>query len=185
MADLIYTANVSLDGYVADAAGNFDFTAPSEEVHAYINDLERAAGTYLYGRRLYETMVVWEDMRLDEAPAVTRDYAGLWRAAEKVVFSSTLTSVTSQRTQLVRTFDVDWVRQLKASTPSPVSIGGATLAKEAIRAGLVDEIRLFVSPVIVGGGTASLPSDIGITLELIDERRFDSGVVHLRYRTVV
>ncbi|TMK52068.1 MAG: deaminase [Actinobacteria bacterium] len=172
MATLIYTAIASLDGYVNDESGNFDWAAPDEEVHAFVNDLERPIGTYLYGRKLYETMVAWETMDLDEQPSVIRDYAEIWRAADKVVFSKTLEKPASRRTRIERVLD-------------PVSIGGPHLAAEAIRAGLVDEYRFFLAPVVIGGGTASLPDNVRLDLELIDERRFDSGFVHLHYRRSV
>lgn len=182
MGKLIYTVNTSLDGYIADEHGNFDFTAPSEEVHAFINDLERPAGTYLYGRRLYEVMRVWETMDVAHEPPVMQDYAQLWRAADKVVFSTTLVDASTSRTRIERSFDPDAIRRLKASTESDISIGGAELAGHALRAGLLDELRMFVSPVIVGDGTRFLPDNIRLPLELLDERRFGNGVVYLSYR---
>jgi dihydrofolate reductase len=175
---LIYSAIASLDGYVADAEGNFDWAAPDEEVHAFVNDLERPIGTYLYGRRMYETMVYWETV--DDPDPVSRDFAELWRAAGKVVYSATLEAVASERTRLERRFDPDAVRALKSK--GDVSVGGATLAATALRAGLVDELSVFLNPVVVGGGTHWLPDDLRLDLELLDERRFDkSGVVYLRY----
>jgi dihydrofolate reductase len=184
MAKLVYTAIASLDGYVADEDGKFDWAAPDEEVHAFVNDLERPIGTYLYGRRLYDTMVVWETVSSgpDQPPAV-RDYAEIWRSADKVVYSTTLSNVSSARTRIERQFEPDAVRQIKASADRDVSVGGAHLAAQAIKAGLVDECHLFVTPVIVGGGTSALPDHVRVDLELLDERRFGNGVVHLHYRT--
>jgi len=178
---LVYSAIASLDGYVVDAEGNFDWAAPDEEVHAFVNELERPIGTYLYGRRMYETMVFWEDAdRVAGEPAAMRDFSEIWRAANKVVYSRTLESVSSVRTRLERDFDPEAVRQLKAE--GDVSVGGAELAAEALRAGLVDELHLFLTPVIVGGGTRALPDGLRLSLELVDERRFDSGVVYMRHR---
>lgn len=177
MGKLIYTGNMSLDGYTVDAEGTFDFAEPSEEVHAFINDLERSTPTYLYGRLMYETMVWWETM--DEPEAVMRDYATLWKAATKIVVSSSLTEVASERTTIVRELDPLYVSQLKQQ--GDVGVGGAVLAGELIRAGLVDEYHLFVSPVIVGAGKAPLPQGVRVNLTLLDERRFDNGTVFLRY----
>ncbi|MCU1459884.1 MAG: deaminase [Actinomycetia bacterium] len=183
MAKLIYSAITSLDGYVEDAKGNFEWAAPDEEVHAFVNDLERTIGTYLYGRRIYETMVYWETSGTGpDQSAVERDYAGIWRAAEKVVFSTTLRQVSSERTRIETTFDPAAVRGLKADASADLSVGGAELAGEAIRAGLVDEIHLFAHPVIVGGGKPWLPDGVFVELELLDERRFTSGVVSAHYR---
>jgi dihydrofolate reductase len=181
MAKLIYTAIMSLDGYVADEDGNFDWAAPDEEVHAFVNDLERPIGTYLYGRRLYEVMVAWETIT-DEQPFI-RDYAEIWRAADKIVYSRSLEAVSSERTRIEGSFDPEAVREMKASADRDISVGGPTLAAQAIRAGLVDEIRLFLAPAVVGGGTRALPDDVRSKLELLDERRFDNGTVHLHYRT--
>jgi dihydrofolate reductase len=184
MAKLVYTAIMSLDGYVADEDGNFDWSAPDEEVHAFINNLERPIGTYLCGRRLYETMVVWETMPSGpDEPSVIRDYAEIWRSADKIVYSTTLSSVSSERTRIERDFEPDAVRQIKASADRDASVGGAHLAAQAIKAGLVDEYHLFVTPVVVGGGTAALPDHVRTDLELLDERRFGNGVVYLHYRT--
>ena len=184
MADLVYTALASLDGFINDRDGRFEFAAPDAEVHAFVNELERPAGTYLYGRRLYEVMAYWETVETDgEAPEV-RDYAELWRAADKVVYSSTLPEVTTARTRLERTFDPDAVRALKAAATQEVTVGGAGLAAAAFRAGLVDEIRLILAPAIVGGGIRALPDDVRIDLELVDERRFAGGMVYVRYRVV-
>jgi dihydrofolate reductase len=182
MAKLIYSAIASLDGYIADADGSFDWAAPDEEVHAFVNDLERPIGTYLYGRRMYETMVAWETMPTDGGQSpVSRDYAQIWRAADKIVYSTTLPAVSSDRTRLERDFDVDAVRQLKASAENDISVGGPGLATAAIAAGLVDELHLFLTPIVVGGGTAALPDDVRVELELLDEHRFAGGVVHLHY----
>jgi dihydrofolate reductase len=182
VAKLIYATLCSLDGYSEDEAGKFDWAAPSEEVHAFVNELERPVGTYLYGRRMYETMVAWETMNLAEEPAVMRDYAEVWRAAEKVVFSGTLESVASARTRLEREFDPEAVRALKAGADRDLSIGGPGLAAAAFAAGLIDECHLFLSPVAVGGGTRVLPAGPRLDFELLDERRFSDGVVHLHYR---
>jgi dihydrofolate reductase len=183
MAKLIYTAITSLDGYVADADGNFDWAMPSDEVHAFVNDLERPVGTYLYGRRLYEVMVAWETMpNLVAEPAVIQDYAEIWQAADKIVYSATLEATSSARTRIERAFDPEAVRRMKASAPSDISLGGPTLAATAIRAGLVDEYHLFLHPIVVGGGTKALPDHVRVTLELVDERRFGSGVVYLHHR---
>ena len=181
MTKLIYSAIMSLDGYVADENGNFDWAEPDEEVHTFVNEVERPVGTYLYGRRLYDVMVAWETIA-DEQPFV-QEYAEIWRAAYKIVYSRSLETVSSARTRIERSFDPDAVRQLKAVASSDISIGGADLAAQAIRAGLVDEIRLFLAPIMVGGGTRALPDDVHVNLELLAERRFDSGLVHLHYRT--
>jgi dihydrofolate reductase len=180
MAQLIYSAIGSLDGYVEDDSGAFDWAAPDDEVHAFVNELERPVGTYLYGRRMYETMVYWETD--DDEAAVARDYAEIWRAAEKVVYSRTLPAVSSERTRIEREFDAGAVRRLKESSGSDISIGGAELAGQAIAAGLVDELQLLLVPVLVGGGKRALPNDVGTQLELVDERRFQRGTVFLRYR---
>ena len=181
MAKLIYTSITSLDGYVADASGSWDWSFPDEEIHAFVNDLERPIGTHLYGRKLYEVLKAWETMD-DPAPAM-RDYATLWRASEKIVFSRTLDEVSSERTRIEREFDPEAVRALKDAADSDVGIGVPHLAAAALRAGLVDEVGLLVSPVVVGGGNPALPDDVRIDLELLDERRFGNGVVYLRYRT--
>ena len=177
MGRLVYSAIASLDGYIADADGNWDWSFPSTEVHAFVNDLMRPARTHLYGRRLYEVLVAWETMD-DPAPEM-RDYAQLWRAAEKVVYSTTLQEVSSARTRIERTFDPDAVRAIKDQ--GDCVIGGAALAGEALRHGLVDEVQLLLSPVIVGGGTRALPDGLRIDLELADQRRFENGAVHLAY----
>jgi dihydrofolate reductase len=183
MANLIYTAITSLDGFVNDAEGNFDWAAPDPEVHAFVNDLERPIGTYLYGRRLYETMVYWETVSLVDQPPHVQNYTELWRAADKIVYSKTLHTVSSDRTRIERDFDPEAVRLLKAAQERDISVGGAHLADQAIRAGLVDECHLILNPIVVGGGTRALPDGAHWQLELVDERRFDNGVVHLHYRT--
>ena len=184
MARLIYSAITSLDGYVADQAGNFDWAAPDEEVHTFVNDLERPIGTYLFGRRMYEVMVFWETTHaIADQPLCVADFAQIWRAADKIVYSTTLDTVSTARTRVERDFDPEAVRQMKAAAGRDLSVGGPALAAQAIRAGLVDEYHLIVTPVVVGGGTQSLPSDVRVKLELLDERRFGNGVVHLHYRT--
>jgi dihydrofolate reductase len=180
LAKLIYSAIASLDGYVADPDGNFDWAAPDEEVHAFVNDLERPIGTHLYGRRMYEVMAAWETIE-DDHPAM-RDFAEIWRAADKVVYSTMLDAVATGKTRLERTFEPDAVRRTKASADRDISIGGPGLAAYALEAGLVDELHFFAVPVIVGAGTHWLPDGIRFDLELLDERRFASGVVHLHYR---
>jgi len=182
MAKLIYTVITSLDGYVADESGKFDWAAPDDEVHAFVNDLEREVGTYLCGRRLYEVMVFWETVVVDEAPAVIADYARIWRAADKVVFSSSLEAPTSARTRIERHFDPQTVRRWKAEADRDLSVGGPELASAALRAGLVDECHLFLNPVVIGGGTPALPGHLRFGLQLLDTRRFGNGVVHLHYR---
>jgi dihydrofolate reductase len=183
MAKLIYSAITSLDGYVADEDGNFDWAAPSEEVHAFANQLERSIGTHLFGRRMYETMVYWETAHTrPESSPVELDYADVWRAADKIVYSRTMADVSSARTRIEREFDPDSVRRLKESAGRDLSVGGAELAAQAIKDGLVDEYHLFVNPVVVGGGTSALPDNVRLDLELLDEHRFSSGVVHLHYR---
>ena len=185
MARLIYSAIASLDGYIADENGNFDWAAPDEEVHAFVNDLERSIGTHLYGRRMYDVMVAWETMETGDEPPVIRDYAQIWHAADKIVYSRTLEQATSARTCIVRDFDPEAIRQMKANAERDISIGGPDLAAQALKAGLVDEIHLLLTPIIVGGGTQALPDHVRLKLELLDERRFGSGVVHLHYRTML
>jgi dihydrofolate reductase len=180
VAKLIYSAIASLDGYIADAEGNFEWAAPDEEVHAFVNELERPVGTYLYGRRMYEMMVPWETMT-DERP-VMRDFAAIWKAADKIVYSRTLESGSSARTRIEREFDPEAVRALKASAGRDLTVGGAELAGVALQARVVDEVQLFLNPVVVGGGKRALPDGVRVGLELLDERRFGSGVVYLRYR---
>jgi len=180
---LIYSAIASLDGYVADEDGDFGWAAPDEEVHAFINDLSRPIGTYLFGRRMYETMAGWEtDPALAEQSPLTRDFAELWQAADKVVYSGTLEAATTARTRIERDFDPEAVRRIKASAGRDLAVGGPNLAAQAFRAGLVDECHLFLAPIVVGGGKRSLPEDVRVELELLDERRFGGGMVYLRYR---
>lgn len=185
MAKLIYSSIASLDGYIEDADGSFSWAAPDEEVHAFVNELQRPIGTYLYGRRMYEMMVYWETAATegDDSP-VFHDYARIWQAAEKVVYSTTLDDAPSARTRIERTFDPGAVRRLKASAERDLAIGGAALGAEALRAGLVDELHLFLSPVIVGGGKPALPDGVRLQLELLDERRFGNGTVYVRHRLV-
>jgi dihydrofolate reductase len=183
MAKLIYSAIASLDGYVEDEQGRFDWAAPDDEVHAFVNDLERPIGTYLYGRRMYETMVFWETAGSGVgSSAVMRDFAVIWRAAEKIVYSRTVQTVSSARTRIERGFDPDAIRRLKETSDADITIGGAELAGQAIAAGLVDECHLFPGPVIVGGGKRALPDNIRAQLELLGENRFQHGVAHLHYR---
>ena len=183
-AKLIYSAITSLDGYVADREGRFDWSAPDEEVHAFVNDLGREVGTYLFGRRMYEVLSAWETMETEGEPAVIKDYAEIWRGADKIVYSTTLHVPSSARTRIERSFDPDAVRELKESAGRDLSVGGPGLAAQAIKAGLVDELHLFVTPVVVGGGTRSLPDDIRLQLELVDEHRFGNGVIHLHYHVL-
>jgi dihydrofolate reductase len=184
MGRLLYAAITSLDGYTADISGDFSWSMPDAEVHAAVNDLERGVGTYLYGRRMYDVMSAWETMDVGEGePPELRDYAHLWRATDKVVYSRTLEAVTTSRTRLERTFDPAAVRALVDASADDVSIGGADLAAAAIRAGIVDEWHQYLSPVIVGGGTHWLPRGARVDLELVGERRFANGVVHVHYRS--
>jgi dihydrofolate reductase len=183
MAKLIYISNVSLDGYIEDEHGSFNWTAPDDEVFAFITDLVRSVGTHLYGRRLYDTMAVWEtDSALAAQSELMGDFADVWQAAEKVVYSTTLDAVSTAKTKLERNFDPDSVRDMKASATSDLTVGGANLAAHAFKAGLVDECHLFIAPVLLGGGKPSLPSGTRAELELLDERRFNNGVVYLRHR---
>ena len=184
--ELLYLAMASVDGFIEDTTGGFEWAAPDEEVHQFVNDLMRPVTTHLYGRRLYETMAVWEtDPSLAEEAEVMRDFAELWQQADKVVFSTSLEATTTSRTRLEHSFDADLIRRLKAEATGPLAIGGADLAGQAVRAGLVDEYHLLVAPVLVGGGKRALPEDLGpvLDLELVEQRRFDaSGVTYLRYR---
>ena len=186
MAKLIYSALSSLDGYVADRDGNFDWGEPDEEVHSFINDLQRPIGTYLYGRRLYEVMLAWEgpEMVTDQPPYI-RDFAQIWQAADKIVYSTTLETVSSPKTRIERNFDPALIRDMKTAATNDITIGGPELAAHAFRAGLVDECHVFLAPIAVGGGKRSLPDDVRLELELVDERRFGSGIVYLRYRARV
>jgi dihydrofolate reductase len=184
MAKLIYISNVSLDGFIEDARGSFDWTAPDEEVFAFITDLVRSVGTYLYGRRMYETMAVWEtDATLAAQSDLMADFAKVWQAGNKIVYSTTLAAVSTARSRLERSFDPDSVRDMKRSATGDLTVGGANLAANAFKGGLVDECHLFICPVLVGGGKPALPRDIRAELELLDERRFSNGVAYLRYRT--
>jgi dihydrofolate reductase len=183
LAKLIYSALASLDGYIEDETGKFGWAEPDEEVHAFVNELSRPVGTFLLGRRMYEVLVAWETMELDDEPAPIRDFAEIWRAADKVVYSRTLETVSSARTRIEREFDPSVVRRLKAEAERDLSVAGPELAAHAFRAGLVDELHLFVAPVVVGGGKRSLPAGVGVGLELLDERRFGGGFVLLSYRT--
>ena len=183
MGKLIYSTISSLDGYVADDDGNFGWAEPDEEVHKFINVLERPVGTYLYGRRMYEVMAAWENPKILEGqPPYMHEYARIWQAADKIVYSGTLETVNSARTRIENTFDPEEVRKMKASAARDLSLGGTGLALHAIRAGLVDEYRLFLAPVVVGGGTRALPDNVHIALELLAERRFAGGFVYLWYR---
>jgi len=184
MARLIYLAITSLDGYIADEEGNFDWAEPDEEVHTFINDLVRPVGTHLYGRRMYDVMVAWETVdTLADQPPIMLDFAQIWQAADKIVYSRTLEKVSSARTRIERDFDTAAVRQKKASAERDIAVAGPDLAAQAITSGLVDEYQLFIVPTVVGGGKRSLPDSVRVKLELLDERRFGSGVVYLRYRT--
>ncbi|ACL40714.1 bifunctional deaminase-reductase domain protein [Pseudarthrobacter chlorophenolicus A6] len=186
MAQLIYSGLISLDGYLADRDGNFDWSVPDEEVHAFVNDLERDAGTYLYGRRMYEVMSAWETFGAppsDEAPVI-QDYSRIWRAADKIVYSTTLERPATPRTRIERRFDPEAVQMLKDGADGTIGIGGATIAVAALTAGLVDECQVFVSPVVVGGGLRFFPEGLELNLELLEERRFGNGVMYLRYRSL-
>ena len=180
MATLIYSPIASLDGYVADEDGKWDWSEPDEAVHAFVNDLARPVGTWLLGRRMYDVLVAWETID-DEQPEM-RDFAEIWRSADKVVYSRTLAEPSSARTRIEREFDPGAVRRIKDGAERDLTVGGPDLAAQALRAGLVDEIQLFLSPIVVGGGNAALPGDVRVPLELLDERRFGNGVVYLRYR---
>jgi dihydrofolate reductase len=182
-AKLIYAALASLDGFVADEDGNFDWAEPDADVHAFVNDLARPVGTMLLGRRMYDVLVAWETLETADEPTQIKDFAEIWRAADKVVYSKTLETVSSAKTRIERSFDPDAVRRMKEEAARDLSIAGPDLAAQAIEAGLVDEIQLFLSPIVVGGGTAALPKGVRVTLELLDERRFGNGTVFLRYRT--
>ncbi|MDR6413511.1 dihydrofolate reductase family protein [Pseudarthrobacter sulfonivorans] len=184
MGQLIYTGIASLDGYMADRDGNFSWSEPDEEVHTFVNDLERDVGTYLFGRRMYQVMAVWETFDTPDLPDYIRDYARIWQWADKVVYSSSLATVNTARTRIERTFDADAVRMLKDGTDKNIGIGGPTLAAAALQAGLVDKCQLFVNPVAVGGGLRYLPDGLNLRLELLEERRFGNGVVYLSYRTL-
>jgi dihydrofolate reductase len=186
MGKLIYSTLGSLDGYVVDEHGNFDWAAPDEDVHAHVNELSRPVGTFLFGRRMYETLAVWDTMdERPDKPPVVYGFAEIWKAADKVVFSRTLKAVSTARTRIEREFDPELVRRMKAESDRDLSIGGPTLAARAIETGLVDEWQLYLMPIVVGGGTRALPDGVRVELDLLDERRFAGGAVHLRYRTRV
>jgi dihydrofolate reductase len=182
MGRLVYAAICSLDGYVADEKGEFDWAAPDQEVHTFVNDLERGIGTYLYGRRMYETMREWQTMDVSDAPAFIQEYADIWRSTDKLVYSRTLEEVSTPLTRLERNFDPAEVERLKERSEADLGIGGATLAAEAFRGGIVDDVHLFVVPHVVGGGTRALPNGVRLPLRLEEERRFANGTVYLRYR---
>ena len=184
MGKLIYSTIMSLDGYVADEKGNFDWAAPDEGVHTFVNGLERPIGTYLYGRRMYEVMVAWETMdTLPDQPTFVQDFTHLWQAADKIVYSTTLETVSTARTRLERAFDPEAIREMKAQAGHDISVGGPGLAARAFKAGLVDECHLFITPIVVGGGNRSLPDGVRVKLDLLDERRFENDTVFLSYRT--
>jgi dihydrofolate reductase len=184
MAHLIYAVNLSLDGYIEDRDGKFGWTEPDEEEFRFITDLERPAGTYLYGRRMYETMMVWEtDPNLAAGSAYESDFAEMWQAANKIVYSKTLQTLSTRKTELERDFDPAAIRRLKESVEHDILIGGPELAAHAFRSGLIDESHLFFVPIIVGGGKTALPDDVRLKLELLEERHFGNGVVFLHYRT--
>jgi dihydrofolate reductase len=183
MAKLFYSVLASLDGYIEDEDGRFDWAEPDGEVHTFINDLERGVGTRLYGRRMYEVMVAWETLAVADQPSFVRDFAEIWRGADKIVYSKTLEAVASARTRIERDFDAEAVRQLKAEAERDLTVGGPDLAAQAFKAALVDELHFFVVPIVVGGGKRVLPSGVRVPVELLDERRFGGGMVHLRYRT--
>jgi dihydrofolate reductase len=182
VARLIYSVIMSLDGYVADASGGFDWAAPDEQLHAFVNELERPVGTYLYGRRMFEVMRYWETAEIAGQSPVFLDYAGIWRAADKIVYSHTLDSALTARTRIEHEFDVAAVGRLKEAATRDLSIGGPELAGQALAAGLVDDCQLMIVPVVIGGGTPALPSNVKLDLELLAERRFDSGAMYLHYR---
>ena len=184
MAKLIYFTPTSLDGYIADEAGDYDWAAPDEEAFAFINDVMRPIGTYLYGRKMYQTMAVWDTPEVipDRTPAML-DFARMWQGADKIVYSKSLETVSTPKTRLKREFDPQLVRDLKAQLPHDLSVGGPALAAHAIRAGLVDEYHLLVVPTMLGGGKRILPSNVCVRLDLLDERRLTNGVVYLRYHT--
>jgi len=185
MAQLIYIANLSLDGYTEDMEGKFDWTDhPDEEGFRFITNLVRATGTHLYGRRMYETMMVWEtDPNLAAESPLNRDFAEIWQTADKIVYSRTLEAVSTRKTQIVRNFNPEAIRQLKEAVEHDILIGGPEFAAHAFRSGLIDECHLFLVPIIVGGGKPTLPDNVRLELELLDERRFGNGAVFLRYRT--
>jgi len=187
MAKLIYPINVSLDGYMEDERGNIEWGISDDDVFAFWTDFQRPIGTYLYGRRMYESMVYWEtaSAKKGDQPEVMRELAQIWRAAEKIVYSRTLQAVSSARTRIEREFDPDAIRRLKESSEDDITISGPELAGQAMSAGLIDECHLLVNPIVLGGGKQALPDNFRMRLELLGERRFRSGVVHLHYRVIV
>jgi dihydrofolate reductase len=183
MAKLIYTAISSLDGYVADTEGNFDWSAPDEEVHRFVNDLERPIGTYLLGRRMYEVMRYWDTAPIgNDEPSAGQEYAKIWQATDKIVYSKSLDRASARNTRIEREFEPQAIKHLKTTATRDISVGGPMLAAQALKLGLVDECHLFLSPVVVGGGNPALPDNVRLRLELLNERRFANGVVHLHYR---
>ena len=183
VANLIYSAICSLDGYIEDKEGKFDWAMPDAEVHGFVNDLERSAGTYLFGRRMYQTMMVWEtDPSIAKLSPQTHDYAEIWLAANKIVYSKTLEKVSTTKTKLEREFNPDDIQRLKKTADGDILIGGPNLAAHAFRAGLIDDCQFFLTPVVVGGGKKAFPEDVKINLELLEERKFKSGMVYLRYQ---
>jgi dihydrofolate reductase len=185
MAKLIYSAIASLDGYIEDEQGKFDWAEPDEEVHAFVNELQRPVGTYLFGRRMYETMAVWETLDVSGEPTVLREFAELWKGADKIVYSTTLESVSTARSRIERQFDPEAVRQLKAVSAGDLAVAGPALASAAFAANLVDELHLFLVPVVVGGGKRALPDHVRLPLEFVEQRSFSSGVVYLRYSSAI
>jgi dihydrofolate reductase len=183
MAKLIYPAITSLDGFVADRDGNFDWAVPDEEVHAFVNELTRPVGTFLFGRRMYEVMVAWETLNNTEQPSFVRDFAEIWQGADKIVYSRTLQTFSSARTRIEHEFEPEAIRRMKSKARRDVTVGGPELAAQAFGAGLVDELQLLLVPILVGGGKRALPDDLHLELELLDERRFGNGMVYLHYRT--
>lgn len=184
MGRLIYIANTSLDGYTEDREGRFDWSTPEEGYFSFVTSLVRATGTHIYGRRMYQSMMVWEsDPTLAAESPLRRDFAELWQSADKIVYSRTLEAASTRRTQIERNFDPEAIRQLKEAVGQDILIGGPELAAHAFRAGLVDECHLFISPIILGGGKPALPDDVRLELELLEERRFENGVVYLGHRT--
>jgi dihydrofolate reductase len=183
MAKLIYAAISSLDGYVADAEGKFDWSAPDQEVHRFVNDLERPIGTHLYGRRMYEVMRYWETAPTgNDEPSAEQEYAKIWQTADKIVYSKSLERASTGKTRIEREFDPEAIQQFKAAAARDISVSGPTLAAQALKLGLVDECHLFLSPIVVGGGNPALPDNVRLVFELLEERRFSNGVVHLHYR---
>jgi dihydrofolate reductase len=186
VAKLIYVSNVSLDGFIEDEHGRFDWAEPTDEYFAFVTDLVRPVGTYLYGRRLYEAMAVWEtDPALGAISELRADFADVWQAADKIVYSTTLDAVSTARSRVDRRFDPDAIRAMKDTVSRDLTVGGANLAAHAFSAQLIDECHLFVGPAILGRGKPGLPRDRRIDLELLEERTFDNGVVYLRHRVEI